>query len=191
MPLRPRRRPLPLALAVGGGLVILAGCGSSSNSPGAATSSQSAATSAGLKFSQCMRSHGVTSFPDPNSGGGGVGFRIKIGSGVNPASPVFQAAQKACRGDLPGGGPSTGTASPAAMAHLFTISKCMRAHGITGFPDPTAHAPTSPTGYSLVLDINGAALALPASLDVASPAFKQAAIVCHFGGPGGGGPGGK
>jgi hypothetical protein len=61
-----------------------------------------------LKFSECMRSHGVPNFPDPKFEGGGVQVRINGGpGGVNPKSPPFQAAQKACQGDFPGpkGGP--------------------------------------------------------------------------------------
>jgi hypothetical protein len=60
----------------------------------------------GLKFAECMRSHGVPNFPDPQiqSGpGGGIGVRIGgPGSGINPRSPAFQSAQKAC-GKLFGG----------------------------------------------------------------------------------------
>jgi hypothetical protein len=51
-----------------------------------------------LAMSRCMRSHGVPNFPDPQfqSGpGGGVGVRLG-GAGLNPNSPAFQAAQKAC-----------------------------------------------------------------------------------------------
>jgi hypothetical protein len=59
-----------------------------------------------LKFSACMRSHGVPNFPDPEfHSGGGVGIRIgsKKGgpSGIDPNSPQFKAAQKACQSDLP------------------------------------------------------------------------------------------
>jgi hypothetical protein len=48
-----------------------------------------------LKFSVCMRSHGEPSFPDP-SGGGAV--RIGgPGSGIDPNSPQFKDAGKACQ----------------------------------------------------------------------------------------------
>jgi hypothetical protein len=71
-----------------------------------------------LNFSKCMRSHGVPNFPDPefrHSGGGGLGIRIGgKGSGIEPNSPQFKAAQKACQSLMPGpkgvpggGGPST------------------------------------------------------------------------------------
>jgi hypothetical protein len=62
-----------------------------------------------LRFSQCMRSHGVPSFPDPTFSGGGVGLRLKAGGagGIDPNSPQFKAAQKTCQSLMPGprGGP--------------------------------------------------------------------------------------
>jgi hypothetical protein len=60
--------------------------------------------SQGLKFSQCMRSHGVPNFPDPKTGPNGeVGISLG-GNGIDPHSPQFQAAQKACQSLMPGGG---------------------------------------------------------------------------------------
>lgn len=69
-----------------------------------------------LKFSACMRSHGVPNFPDPKFEGGGVRMTLHSGPGaINPQSPQFQSAQKACQGDLPGpkGGPGVARAVPA------------------------------------------------------------------------------
>jgi hypothetical protein len=57
-----------------------------------------------LAMSRCMRSHGVPNFPDPQfqtGPGGGFGIRLK-GAGLDPSSPAFQAAQKAC-GSIFGG----------------------------------------------------------------------------------------
>ncbi len=64
---------------------------------------QQKALAQALKFAQCMRTHGVLGFPDPTANGGGVGFQLKSGSGVDPTSPAFQAAQKACRHYMGGG----------------------------------------------------------------------------------------
>jgi hypothetical protein len=58
---------------------------------------QQKALAQALEFAQCMRTHGVADFPDPTTNGGGVSFRIKVGGGVDPRSPAFQAAEKACR----------------------------------------------------------------------------------------------
>jgi hypothetical protein len=55
-----------------------------------------------LKFSACMRSHGLPKFPDPTFSGGGVTLKITSSSGIDPGSPQFQAAQKACQSDMPG-----------------------------------------------------------------------------------------
>jgi hypothetical protein len=60
-----------------------------------------------LAMSRCMRSHGVPNFPDPQfrSGpGGGVGIRLG-GPGIDPNSPAFQTAEKAC-GSIFGGAPT-------------------------------------------------------------------------------------
>jgi hypothetical protein len=50
-----------------------------------------------LKYSVCMRGHGITNFPDPQIKGGGISIQINVGSGIDPGSAVFQAAQKACQ----------------------------------------------------------------------------------------------
>jgi len=49
---------------------------------------------AALKFSQCMRTHGVSNFPDPVFKNGRIG--LGIGPGNNPNSPAFLQAEKAC-----------------------------------------------------------------------------------------------
>jgi hypothetical protein len=60
-----------------------------------------------LAFSQCMRSHGVPNFPDPQFNGNRVGIRISPGMGLDPSSPTFQQAQQACQSKMPGGGPTS------------------------------------------------------------------------------------
>jgi hypothetical protein len=55
-----------------------------------------------LRFSACMRGHGEPNFPDPDFKNGGVGIHIGAGTGIDPRSPQFQAAQKACQAELPG-----------------------------------------------------------------------------------------
>lgn len=57
-----------------------------------------------LKYSQCMRSHGEPNFPDPKVSANSVGFSLGPSSGINPHSPQFQTAQKACQSLLPGAG---------------------------------------------------------------------------------------
>ena len=56
-----------------------------------------------LAYSRCMREHGVENFPDPQfSADGGVQLRIGPQQHVNPDSPAFKAAEKACERLQPG-----------------------------------------------------------------------------------------
>jgi hypothetical protein len=53
-----------------------------------------------LAFSACMRRHGLPNFPDPTFNDGQAGLIFRRSSGIDPNSPAFQAAQKACASDL-------------------------------------------------------------------------------------------
>jgi hypothetical protein len=157
---------------------LIAACGSSSPSTRNAAKGYSQA----LAFSECMRAHGVSNFPDPKTSGGGIQLSIGPSSGVNPQAPAFQAAQQSCQHLMPGGGQPSAQASAQAKARLLRTSECMRAHGVTDFPDPQAGSPPSnPAGYSAVMGEDGAFLAIPSSINPRSPAFEQAAAACNFG----------
>jgi hypothetical protein len=60
------------------------------------------------QLADCMRSHGVSKFPDPSSNGS---LLISPSSGIDPNSPQFQNAQKACAQYFPGGPPPPPTSS--------------------------------------------------------------------------------
>ena len=86
----------------GGGVVTRPGQGSGSGG------GQESAGSFTLGFAQCMRAHGVPNFPNPNGHGGQLG----PGSGINPASPQFEAAINGpCMSLAPPGWVSSGTVS--------------------------------------------------------------------------------
>jgi len=57
-----------------------------------------------LKVAECMRSHGITNFPDPFENSQQIGFSLN-GTGIDMNSSRFKAAQTACRPLMPGGGP--------------------------------------------------------------------------------------
>jgi hypothetical protein len=170
-----RRRSGPIALAVIATAVAVAACGSSSKPRSAAGST---GAGFGVKYADCMRAHGVPNFPDPSAGGGGV--QIQTGSGINPFSPSFKAAQESCAKLLPGGGPGRQHPSAQLIKQMLQTSECMRRHGVSGFPDPTRYPPSSPAGYSILEDRGGVILAIPNTINVASPTFKQSATVCSF-----------
>jgi hypothetical protein len=152
--LEPARRPgRRRSLAVGrtaatvtallGVALLAAGCGGS-NGPGvagggsnksnrtpASTASSGGLTGQFLAYARCMRSHGVSDFPDPTTSGG-VG--IILPRGLNPNSPTFKAASQACRALAPAGHPAT--ASAQKLAAEVNWAHCMRSHGVPSFPDP-------------------------------------------------------
>jgi hypothetical protein len=134
------------ALALGL-LLTLAGCAAKTNTDGIATAAgkptaKATATAtatvnpadAALKFSQCMREHGMSWFPDPQSGSGGL--QIKVPAGQDKAK--VDAAMAACKKFMPNGG-TPEKMNPAQLEQARQMSQCMRDHGITNFPDPNAN----------------------------------------------------
>jgi hypothetical protein len=70
---------------------------------------QQAMHDAMLKYSQCMRAHGVPDFPDPVAGGG-LQISMSPGSDLDPQNPQNKAATAACQHlqpKPPGGGPGS------------------------------------------------------------------------------------
>jgi hypothetical protein len=184
VPRKPRKPPshppsprlITATVAVLGCGLAIAACGGSSSKSGTGA----AAPSHGrfVAFSQCMRAHGLPNFPDPSAEGG---IQLTPGSGINPFSPAFKSAQTACRKLLPGGGPGGGKPSPEAEKQMLAIAVCMRAHGVTGFPDPTTNPPSGPGSFIQAIGRDGVFLLVPKTINVNSPAYRQAAKVCHFG----------
>ena len=171
-------RSTTVAVALAAAVLGLAACGSSA--PGNTTASSKAAI--GLRFAQCMRSHGVPNFPDPSSGSGG-GLEIqqsqRAGSGpslhvngVSVSSPGFQSAMQACRKDLPNGGHPTAAQTAQARASALAMSRCIRSHGVPNFPDPTFKAgPAGGIGIGIDLGANS-------GINPSSPAFQAAQKAC-------------
>jgi len=111
-----------------------------------------------------MRSHGVSKYPDPTSGG----ELPKVGlQQLGVSSPQFSSAQAACRSFYPTGGSlqqqeaqcgRNDDCSPALVQQWMNadrkLARCMRSHGIANFPDPTGggasgpYFPISKTGIS-------------------------------------------
>jgi hypothetical protein len=120
-----------------------AGAGASGSAGAAGAASSAGPSSSGptemqlLKYAECIRSHGVSDFPDPGPAPGG-GFAFGVQPDANPRSPTpqFAAAEKACLKDVPPGLANTTPAQMAASALRY--SECMRSHGEPDFPEPNA-----------------------------------------------------
>ena len=121
------RLSLELAAVLSCALAITA-CGSSGpvSSNAASTGNPQA-----VKYADCMRSHGVPSFPDPNAAGG-----FDLPSNISPAAPAFRSAEKACASLEPAAGSPRAGISAAQQKSFVDNAKCMRRHGIPNFPDP-------------------------------------------------------
>ena len=170
--------PSVASLGTSGGGTSTSSDGGSAAGPSTSSSSGGGAGPAlkignGRQFSACMRSHGLPNFPDPSSGGA---ISIGPGSGIDPNSAKFRAAQQACQKLLPNGGQPSPQQLAKMQQHLLAFSACMRSHGLPDFPDPTF-----PTG-------GGAQLKLRASsgsdLDPQSPRFQAAQTACQGNLPG-------
>src|ERR1019366_2641493 len=91
----------------------------------------SSASPQAVKYSDCMRAHGVPNFPDLNANGS-----VNLPSDINPDAPAFQSAQQACAGLRPGAGSPPPPISLAQQKSFVANAKCMRKHGVPNFPDP-------------------------------------------------------
>jgi hypothetical protein len=148
-------------LALGCCAAALAACGSSSNVSDTGSSIYSKA----LKYSDCMRSHGLSKFPDPSPSGG---FSISpVGDGT--VTPAFVSAQKACVNLEPGGSPPRVTGRQ--QQQMVAKAQCIRGHGVPTFDDPTF----APGG----LGVNDN---LPPNWNIYAPAVIKAKKACaHVG----------
>ncbi len=157
-----------LALTLAAAALLAAACGSSNKPPASASGSQQQnGVQAAYKYATCMRQHGVSNFPDPkvSGGNGSQSIRLAVPAGVG-SSPSFKSAQSACNGILPAPQNSTPAQRHAHVAGLVSFANCMRAHGLTSFPDPNSQGQIRPETLSA------------AGVDIHSPAFIKAAYAC-------------
>ena len=138
-------RPLA-ALALIAMVALISACGSKAPAAtGTGTASSGTNNTAtnldkAVKFSQCMRSNGVSDFPDPNPSGQLTIDAIANGSGVDTSTSAFQQALSACKELEPPG--FTGTERTAQQQEAgLKFAQCIRHNGVPDFPDPTPDGP--------------------------------------------------
>jgi hypothetical protein len=137
-PWPPATRTAAARVAIAGLALFAGGCGGSSSSTSSGRSTVAAVSARPpslLAFASCMRSHGVSSFPDPNSSG------VIPKSQVIPlaSSPQFPVAQRACQHLLPNTSGPTDTHAEveAALSGMVRFAACMHSYGVQNWPDPT------------------------------------------------------
>jgi hypothetical protein len=143
--------------------------GSGGNGPQSGFSISTANPQRALKLSECMRANGVPDFPDPNGQG------VIQGTGIDPQSPAFEKAQKACAMDLGSGRAPSPAQQAKAQADALEFSQCMRSHGVADFPDPTF---SSGGGIRISIRVRRGS-AGSSDLDPNSPIFQKAQKTCQ------------
>ena len=140
--------------------LLLSACGSNTSTPKSAPKS---AVSRTLTYDACMRANGISNMPEPNAQG-----QMTITKGESLPdfnSPQFIAAATKCR-KLESGGGGSDALSPSQIAEQLKFAQCMRANGISNFPDPLSKG-----GFAL----NG--------VNTSSSQFEAASTACErFGG---------
>jgi hypothetical protein len=160
--------------------LLVAACGGSSSPSGSGASAEDSA----LKFSRCMREHGVKDFPNPESGPGGATREKVIGEGGRAGQATMEAAQEACR-HFQEEGEEGHEPSPQEKVEreeqVQRFAKCMREHGI----ELEVHTSGGATQLKIQGSEGGGPKGSPA------PAFEAAQEACQGMMPGGpkGGPG--
>ena len=129
-------------------VMVSAGCGSTGANHTAATprTADSGGTSASstraeaVKFAECMRSNGLSAFPDPDGSGALTIDAVANGSSLNTNSATFKQALNACK-DLEPAGFTGNQRSPQEQKAALAFAQCIRDSGVRDFPDPSKTDP--------------------------------------------------
>jgi hypothetical protein len=168
--------------------LLAAGCGGGRPAGVASVSSSTTTASYGaVAYARCMRARGVSDFPDPDGNGRFAGNQLKS---IRVGRSLLRTADRACEHLLPSGlgGLLTAPQDTARQARIqladeLSFARCMRSHGVTRFPDPSAHGELSVQMVRAQgIDVHSAAVlhvvadCLPASHGWLTPARVRAAL---------------
>lgn len=168
------------AAALLGAGMLAAACGGTLSSEGVASLGKTTTTTgpsaaepkspanpvnSALAYVSCMRSHGEPDMPDPSFNRHQA--TLDIPASIDPNSPQYAAANKACKHLLPNNGvPKGNTFTPAEEADYLKGAECMRSHGFPNFPDPTFHDGT-------------VSFYTRSPIDTGSSQYKRALAICE------------
>ena len=141
----PRAARITVALTAAAGLALLAAaCG---GSPGSHVAQLSTSTTRSgrprrgsthdqaLAYARCIRSHGVSLWPDPESSGAFDKSKLTPHQ-LGVSTSQIGTAEKACRSLVP---TYSATQQSHVLVQALRFSRCMRAHGAANFPDPESN----------------------------------------------------
>lgn len=150
------------------GVTVLAvACGGSSAA--ANTFAPGATHAQAVAFAKCMRANGVPGFPDPDGQGVFNDAQIQaLTTGDQGNNALHQ-----CRSVLPNAGTGLTVTQIQAIQqqnlhNALKAARCMRAHGITNFPDPAGTTQASGVNWPQTLP----------GIDTGSPPYEKAFTTC-------------
>ena len=137
-----RRRLRPLA-ALAMVALIIAGCSDTSAETDTGSGGDQNATDRGkaIKFAECMRDNGVSEFPDADASGGMTIDGVVNGSSLDPSTPTWKEAIRACKDLQPAGFMGDQDVSDEEQEVRLEFAQCMRDNGVPDFPDPAKGEP--------------------------------------------------
>jgi hypothetical protein len=141
--MRRRRRPLAALALIALTAVLISACGASApagTGSGGAGNLTTTAHAKAVKFAECIRSNGVSVFPDPNASGQFAYGIPSQSSPLDPSSAAWQHAISACKTlEPPNFIPTHFT--PEQQSARLKFAQCVRANGVPDFPDPAGTGP--------------------------------------------------
>lgn len=162
-----RQSPVAAVSTAMAAAVLVAACSStgSRGAPDAGASPRAGASRSALAFSECVRSHGVPDFPDPPPSFQGK-FPGSSPQQLGVSQSRIRVATAACQHLLPAV-PGQAPLTAQDQRDYLRAAACMRAHGITVFPDPVF------SGGSVSFP------SPPSGVDTSSPQFTRARQICQ------------
>jgi hypothetical protein len=166
------RRAGALAAAIAGATLLAAAC--SGSSAGADTFLGGTYAQA-LAYTKCMRSNGVSDFPAPDSRGNYNNAQV---TALIQDNPEYRNAHIECASVLPNGGSGLSATQVQQiqqqnLRNAVKAADCMRAHGITNFPDPDASNQDAGVNWQPVIS-----LIMDGGLNVSTPSYEAALAAC-------------
>jgi hypothetical protein len=188
-------RPLAALAIVAMVAVISAGCGGTDSSGGTSTAvpagntgtasntgtgssggnSTASAREKAVKFAECMRTNGVSAFPDPDASGELTIDAVANGSSLDTSTPAFEQAMSACK-DLEPPGFTGGEVTPSMRTARLAFAQCVRDNGVKDFPDPADDQPLIDTRRIPSSNTEAGMSALNAATDKCGDLAAQAGV---------------
>lgn len=125
-------------------VAVISGCGASAPAETGTGSGGDSDTAVhaqkAVKFAECMRSNGVSQFPDPSASAKLTIDAVANGSSLDTSTPAFKQAISACKNLEPAGFMGSNQ-SPQQMDAALKFAQCIRENGVNDFPDPVNGQP--------------------------------------------------